>query len=268
MREVRDSVARVLRRIADRLDGRWQGLPQHLQPRAAFQALQLRAWSCAVTVRIARIKGDREDSFNTASGVLIEFPERAVVATAWHVLEEFVRSRDSGQEVALVCDQLAMPNPRTVYRDETNDIAFIHLPSQGFRWIHASPYRPGPLWPPPQVKADDSVLVCGFPKKFRYDGEEILHGDFNVVVNVASASDSHFMLNIDWENLGHGGRIRLPKQQADYGGVSGGPVFLYNAGGNPLVGIVSQAGETLPIWRIAALSSVTEDIARTPSVPL
>ena len=256
-----------MRNLADRVDGRWKGLPGHMQPRAAMQSIQLRAWSCSVTVRIARVTADREASFNTASGVLIEFPKRAVIATAWHVLREFRRSREAGDEVVLVCDQMLIENPRTAYRDERNDLAFIDVPAEGRSGIHALPYRPGILWPPPRVRVGDSVLVCGFPKRLRYDGEEIVHGDFNVLVDVASAAESHFMLNIDWKQLGHGGRIRPPSKQVDYaskqvdyGGISGGAVFLWDGGPNPLVGVVSEAGEELPLWRIASFATIPADL--------
>jgi hypothetical protein len=265
---MRHALASWLRRVADRLDGRWEGLPRNLQPRAALQSFQLRAWSCAITLRIARIADSKETSFNTASGVLIEFPRRAVIATAWHVLQEFRRSRDSGEQVVLVCDHMPIATPRTAYRDERNDLAFIEVPTIGRGGIHAVPYRPGPMWPPPRVQVDDSVLVSGFPKRLRYDGDEILHGDFNVLVDVASAAASHFMLNIDWKALGHAGRVRLRSEQVDYGGVSGGPVFLWDGGPNPLVGVVSEAGRDLPLWRIAAFSDISADIECSKCEPL
>lgn len=265
---MRNAIAALLRRVADRIDGRWKGLPESPQAVAAAQSLQLRAWSCATTIRIARLIGTREASYNTASGVLIEFPKRAVIATAWHVLDEFRRSRDAGQNVALICDNLGIEKPRTVYRDEPNDIAFIHVPPEGHQWINAVPYRPKGLWPAPRVKVGDTVHLCGFPKRFRHDGDEILHGDLNLLVDVASSAETHFMLNIDWKQLGHVGRTRVPSRQVNYGGVSGGPVFLADGGANPLVGIVSEAGDTFPLWRIAALANIDEDLESSPSEAL
>lgn len=261
---MRNAVASLLRRAADRMDGRWEGLPTNLQLRAAIQAIQLRAWSCATTVRIARISGDRETSYNTASGVLIDFPERAVIATAWHVLDEFRKSRAAGQDVVLVIDNLAIERPRTVFRDERNDLAFIHVPSRGFHGISAVPYRPGRSWPAPRVKVNDAILICGFPRRFRYDGDDILHGDFSLVFEVDSAADSHFMLNVDWTRVGHAGRLRMPAHQVDYGGVSGGPAFLWDGGANPLVGIVSEATQTLPLWRISAFAGLNVDLETSP----
>jgi hypothetical protein len=265
---VRKRIASWLRDAADRLDGRWTDAPANLQLQAAITSLQLRAWSCSATVRISRVVGNREASWNTASGVLIEFPERAVIATAWHVLEEFRNSRDAGEEVYLVCDRLAMEKPRTAYRDERNDLALIALPPKGSAAIRAIPYRPGPLWPPPPVREGDSVLVCGYPKRFRFDGAEILHGDLNLLVDVASAADSHFMLNIDWRSMAHAGRVAPPDMQVNYGGVSGGPVFRSDGGPNPLVGVVVEAGEELPLWRIASLAGLPDDIGTRPTEPV
>ena len=238
------------------------------QLKAALESLQLRAWSCATTLRLARIVEGRESAYNTASGVLIEFPERAVIATAWHVLVEFRRLRSSGETVVLVCDDLPIFEPHTAYRDEPADIAFIEVPSWGRAGLHAVPYRPGSLWPPPQVRVEDVVLLCGFPRILRYDGDEILHGDLNLLLSVASAGDKYFMLQVDWENLVQAGRVKLPPGLMDYGGTSGGPVFLSDSGCNPLVGIVSQAGESLPLWRIASFAHVPPDIQTRPSEPV
>lgn len=231
---------------------------------AALRSFQLRAWSCALTLRIARISGDEETAWNTASGVLLEFGRRAVVATAWHVLDEFRRLRDSGETVALMCDSMPFLNPCTVFRDAVSDIALLEVPAVGRLGLNAVPHRPGHMWPPPVPNEGDVVLLCGFPRIFRNDGEEIVHGDVNFQVAVASAADGHFMLQIDLDRLAQAGRITVPPDETEWGGVSGGPVFMYDGGCNPLVGIVSEAGRTLPLWRIAALAVAPQEIeART-----
>ena len=235
-------------------------LPEHPQLQAALQSLQLRAWSCAVTIRLAHIENDAEAAWNTASGVLLESGDRAVIATAWHVLEAYRRLKSEGKTVILICDNMPILEPRTVYRNERADIAFIEVPERGRLGLGAVPYRPGELWPPPAVNKDDSVLLCGFPKILRKDGDEILHGDLNFLVDVASASTGHFMLQIEIERLVQAGRIHLPAGKADYGGASGGPVFLYDGGCNPLVGVISEAGEDLPLWRIASLAPVPKGL--------
>ena len=155
-----------------------QPLDHMAQAEAHFRGLQLRAWSHATTVRLARLRNDAEYRYNTASGVLLEFPGRAIIGTAWHVLEEFQRLRDSGESVVIICDNMPIPVPRTAFRDERADIAFLEVPTRGRRGLHAVPYRPRSLWPPPAANVDDLVLLCGFPKRFREDGDEILHGDF------------------------------------------------------------------------------------------
>lgn len=220
-------------------------------------------------MRLARINADRETAFNTASGVLMEFGRRAVIGTAWHVLEEYVRLRSRGEEVYIICDNMLIPEPRTVWRDEENDIAFLEVPGTGRSALGAVPYRPSPLlWPPPAVRAGDSVLLCGFPKLLRSDGDEILHGDLNFLVDVERASDSYFVLQIEIDRLVQDGRVIVSAAVTDFGGVSGGPVFLSDSGGNPLVGLVSQAGESLPLWRIASLANAPGDIESRSSVPV
>lgn len=243
-------------------DERWQ------QVRAHYEALQKRAWSHATTVRLAHLHDDVEVSFNTASGVLIEFPSRALVATAWHVVEEFQRARTQGSGIALVLDSMPLLNPRSPYLDVQRDIAFIEVPDDNRHLIRAMPYRPQRLWPPPQVLVNDEVLVCGFPKILRTDGDEILHGDFSMNVGVSSVGDSHFMLQVEYESMIDAGRVSLPKEQVDFGGISGGPVFLSDSEGSPLVGLVSQASPSLPLWRIASLAHVPIDLDSRPSLPI
>lgn len=243
--------------------------PKHTQAYVFFEAAQLRAWSHALTVRIATIEGDRETSFSTGSGVLIEFiNQRAVIGTAWHVLEEFRRLREKGQELALVCDNMPIAAPRLVFADVMRDIGFIEVPPMGRSGLKAVPYRPKLLWPPPRVTKGDNVMLCGFPKLLRVDGEEILHGDLNLLLPVESSSETVIYLQINWDNLMHAGAVTLPPETTDFGGASGGPVFLLDAEANPLVGLISQAGENLPLWRISPFCSLPDDLDTRDTDPL
>ena len=72
-------------------------------------------------------------------------------------------------------------------------------------------------------------------------------------------ADDHFKLQVEWPSLVQAGRAKLPLGQTDFGGVSGGPAFLWDGGGNPLVGLIAEAGDTLPVWRVAALAGVSFD---------
>lgn len=235
--------------------------PKHRQAHTFLHAIQLRAWSHALTVRIAKITDDRETSYSTGSGVLIEFPNRRVIiGTAWHVLEEFRKLRQEGHTVAIVCDNMPIAAPRLVFADITRDLGFIEVPSTGRQGLNAVPYRARMLWPPPVVAKGDDVILCGFPKLLRVDGAEILHGDLNLLLPVESSSDTVFYLQLNWDSLVQAGRITLPPEITDFGGASGGPVFLVDAEANPLVGLITQAGERLPLWRIAPLRDLPDDL--------
>jgi hypothetical protein len=155
---------------------------------------------------------------------------------------------------------MPIASPRLIFADPDRDIGFIDIPSDGRSGLKAVPYRPRLFWPPPRIGKNDDVIRCGFPKLFRADGDEILHGDLNLILTVASASESVFYLQIDWDNLVQAGTITLPPETTDFGGASGGPVFLLDAEGNPLVGVISQAGDTLPLWRIGPLHAVPVDL--------
>ena len=238
------------------------------QASAALQALRLRAWSHATTIRLAKVTDGKESAFNTASGVLLQFGQRYVVATAWHVLEKYSHLRQDGQEVYLICDNVPFLEPRTAWRDPPNDIALLDVAAASHLGLEAVPYRVGPLiWPPPQVKPHDSVLICGFPKLMRRDAEEILHGSLNLLVDVTRVGETYFMLQIELDRLLNAGTVKIPEATTDFGGVSGAPVFLVDNGANPLVGLVSESGENLPLWRIAALNCAPADLSQ-PGTPL
>ncbi|MBW7933850.1 MAG: trypsin-like peptidase domain-containing protein [Gemmatimonadaceae bacterium] len=231
---------------------------------AALTALQLRAWSHAMTLRLAIVSGDAEVSWKTASGVLLELDATAAIATAWHVIQDLRALREAGHEVHLICDSMPIETPRILFLDETADIVLLEVPPAGRSGIRAVPYRPGPHWPPARVQVGDDVLLTGFPKLLRRDGDEILHGDFNLLTPVTSVGEDRYVLQIEWDRIIDAGRINLPKGQADYAGVSGGPVFLSDAGCNELVGIISQATPTLPLWRVAPLSRIPRPNHWTP----
>ena len=176
--------------------------PKQQQVEEFFHALQRRAWSHALTIRIAKIENDEEVTFSSASGFLIQFENgRALAGTAWHVLEEFRNARKRGETVGLVLDNMPVSEPQVVFHDESRDIGFIEVPPRGREGISAVPYRPKRLWPPPRVVEHDDLLLCGFPKLLRFDGEEILHGDLNLLLPVVGVSDNVIHLEVDWDSL-------------------------------------------------------------------
>jgi hypothetical protein len=64
------------------------------------------------------------------------------------------------------------------------------------------------------------------------------------------------------------GRMPFPAQDADLGGLSGAPVFAWTPRTYTLVGLLSEASESLPLWRITSLAGVPADIDGLPAAPI
>lgn len=229
---------------------------------AFFRSMNRRAWSHTATIRIARIEGDREVSNNGASGVLLQFPHLVAVATANHVVELYEKYVREGQHVVLLIDNMPIAHPTVVHRDLASDVALIEVPEQGREGLHTVPYRPSLMWPPPRVSEGDTVFLLGFPTSLRIpDPAEIVHGDIGLMLTVKRSYEDSFTIHMDHDEIEQRGRVEVALDQ-DFGGASGGPVFLINNEGNPLVGVVSESGFGNSIWRVGSLANIPSAISR------
>ena len=230
-------------------------------------AIQRAAWDHAVTLRISELEDDREVGWNTATGVLMQLAGQWVVATAWHVIARYVELRASGRTAVVLVGNFPMLWPRSVYRDELNDLVLLEVPIEARADLGALPYVADGRWPPRQVVVGDDVLVCGFPAIFRTDSREIEHGDLTFVGEVESVSNSQFvLLPFERETIDLG-RVPFPSSDRDLGGISGAPAFGLYQDGMQLVGIFSQGGNLVPAWIVRSLNGLPPELA-SPSVPL
>jgi hypothetical protein len=232
------------------------------EDRARFQAgsreLVNLAWSYILPVRIAYIVNDREEDYNTGTGILLRLGGEYMIGTAWHVFALYDRGKQAGEDVVLLVGDVPLEPPQVRFADRENDIVFLAIPEVLVRDLDAVPYDPGSRWPPRRVTTDDSVFFCGLPAFLRSDeGEgEILFGNMSLVLTVSSVAEHHFVLPLErekWEDLG---RVPLPGEDVFLGGLSGAPVFVMDDLSYPLVGLISAVGESLPLLYVASLSHV------------
>jgi hypothetical protein len=216
------------------------------------------AWSYVVAVRVSRIEGNKEAGYNTGTGILLSLRGEYFVATAWHVLEEYELGRMAGHEVVVLIDNVLLEPPRFTFVDRDNDIVLVSVPEALAQEMDAVPYDPGERWPPRRVTSGDVVFFCGLPAYLRSDeGDgELVFGNMSLVLSVESASEHQFVLKLerqDWVDLG---RVPLPGEDVFLGGLSGAPVFVMDDLSYPLVGLISEIGQSLPLMFVKSLAHI------------
>lgn len=240
-------------------------IPDDMRKRQLLSQIQRRIWSHALTVRISEIVGDREHSWNTATGILVQLQNRLVAITAWHVVKRFIDIRERGGLPVLILGNLPLAEPRSIFLDSHNDLVVLEVPTNDQEATMATPYEPSRQWPPPRVTLDDAVLICGFPALYRQDSDEILHADLSFLGSVESVSEHQFVVQIDPDNVIDAGRVPFPAADADLGGMSGSPAFAIYSDHMQLVGIFSQSAMSAPVWLIRSLAHLPVDLASRPS---
>ncbi|MCC6242990.1 MAG: trypsin-like peptidase domain-containing protein [Gemmatimonadaceae bacterium] len=228
--------------------------------RQILSLIRNRIWSHAVTVRVSKMVDNREDSWNTATGVFLELGDRRFVLTAWHVVERFDEIRSLGGLAVVVLGNVAIAEPKYVFLDERNDLIVLEVSEFAIPAFNAVPYRPTRAWPPPRLTVGDPVMICGFPAMFRSDEDEILHGDLTYFGEVESVSEHQFVVQIQGE-LEDAGRVPFPELNSDFGGVSGCPAFVLYSDHMQLAGIFSQSAVSAPVWVIRSIANLPANLA-------
>ena len=200
----------------------------------------------------------RGGAIQTASGIFVELRDRFFFLTARHVLDDYDRLRKHNPDLLAHLGQTQFnPHERLVYRDDDADLAFLQVSEQETadlgRWI----YKPMD-WPPAAPEVGDLVDIVGYPGVIRvHQGEKQFHfRGFRTQSEVTNINDRQFSCQFDreqWVELGESGGL----DERNLGGVSGGPVFVFNKMVPRLVGLVAEHHPELDIMFIGRLDRVT-----------
>lgn len=223
---------------------------------AAAAEMQRIVWSHVVPVRLIRIVDDREGSYNTGTGTLIQLNGKHYLLTAANVFDELRQSKERGDEAYFLAQNAPLDSPIIAYSDSANDIVVLEVPDAVIGGIDAIAYEPVLGWPPRRVTSDDVVLLCGHPAFLRSEDSHagLLFRDYSVMQPVTRAGENQFVLQLERENWISLGRAELPGAEVFLGGLSGAPVFAVDPLGYELVGIVSEIGDALPLLFIKSLA--------------
>lgn len=197
------------------------------------------------------------------SAFVVGLPSGPYLGTAWHVVSAWLKWTAEGEDLIFQVGGTALnPVERLVWKDETNDIAFLRLAEGEQDRIGISECEPVLGWPPPHPVVGSYVLVSGFPgiQRLRIAADEMDFGAFSTLLQVTAIHDRHLVCQFEREHwLSHTGRI--PPPGTNLGGMSGGPVLLSKNLAYPLVGLVSEFSQTYELLFVKTLSHLPTEFS-------
>jgi hypothetical protein len=200
---------------------------------------------------------------DTGSGVLVRTREDLFLVTACHVLAGFekaaLRRPDLSFQVGRL--NLALNEERRIWRDIDQDVAAVAVSDVEASRIGTFVHEPTE-WPPVIPQHNDYVTVTGLPamRRTRPETNTVLFGPLLAHLPVLGSFLNHFTCRIDRTYLQSFPKHELPDTGVNYGGMSGGPVFLDSSLHYPLVGIVKEVKEDLEYFVIQGLRGVPSRI--------
>jgi hypothetical protein len=176
--------------------------------------------------------------------------------TANHVIQKVFDRRNSGEPVGVFLSDVSIPIPdRLHWHDSEADLALLSVTegeaAQIGTWIYEGA---GLDHVPPE---GTHVLSVGFPVYLRTgsDSTDVEYGAASALLQVTSSSDRHFCCRFEREDwiATHG---EIPPPGTQFGGLSGGPVFLVGRLHFPMVGIITDfhdAFDSLDVLRVQSI---------------
>jgi cold shock CspA family protein len=204
---------------------------------------------------------------NTGSGIVVRLADGDVFVTADHVVSKYCKALEKDETVSFQVGHLNLRlDTRHIWRHEHDDLALLPLRDHEAERIGTMLHTP-PEWPPSMPVRNDFVTVCGLPimARSRPDPGSVTFGPLIAHLPVLNSFANHFTCRIDRAYIESILGRPLPRENVDYGGMSGGPVFLERAFDFPLVGFVKEVHPELEYFVIQGfgVAPLTADTIRT-----
>ena len=196
-------------------------------------------------------------AINTGSGVMIKLGAQYLIATANHVLESYEKSHAINPSVTFQVGHLNVDmRDRSIWRRKADDLAILTISAEEANRVGSKIHEP-PTWPPRVPLVNEYVTLCGLPimARSRPDSNSVIFGPMVASLVVLSSFENHFTCRIEREHLESILNRPLPLTGVDYGGLSGGPVFLERKYDFPLAGIVKEVNVELEYFIIQCFGS-------------
>jgi hypothetical protein len=213
---------------------------QRMREVSRMQAASLHGYLAQVLIGVP---GSGTDSpVNSGSAILVRLQSGVAVLTANHVISQYESLHALDGRVRLQVGDVALEiAQRQTYRDEHADLALIAV-SEGEAGRIGTVIHDPPVWPPPVPAVDSYVWLVGFPEALRQRTGE---NDFRFASMVSchrvkSSFLGHFTVEIERDSMDIPRGSALSEPGMNFGGMSGGPVFLMADLHSPLVGIIKE----------------------------
>jgi hypothetical protein len=201
--------------------------------------------------------GTARSDVRHASGALVRPASQTALITADHVVRRFEDiARAGGKATFQVANCRLDPLARLIWRDRELDVAIVGLTEEESTSTDVGVHQPRAPWPPPLPQVGQFVVLTGYPKELRThepDGTVVLPR-FIGTFRVNSAFQTHFTCVLDRPNAVGLAGLGVPPQGIDYGGLSGGPVFLDDALFPSIVGVIKEDYPLAEYFHVAGLA--------------
>lgn len=222
-----------------------------------------------------RPRRDSEFKVKNATVSLLRLDCGPIAVTAQHVIEGYRKLADEGIDLILQIGDALIKDPlaRLIDESKQHDLATLRLKEHELKAIgrhhekiSKQAYEPMG-WPPGVPKVGDWVAFGGFPRRLRIirSWNEIEFRTFSCgSTDITSVTDEGFKCRFDresWVTHDPDGVGSLGFK--DFGGLSGGPVFLLGSSGKltilPLVGFVTEFGPNFDVLCVAHAKHIRRD---------
>jgi hypothetical protein len=244
----------------------YERVPAHESPEAAARAkaaleVQLNWLTRYIaSIIIGTPAAPDETPLKSGSGVIVRTQDDLFLLTANHVLNWFEKRRAATPGLSFQVGKLNldMDASRRIWRDSDDDVAAIAVSDSEASAVGTDIHN-APEWPPAIPQHNDFVTITGLPvmRRTRPSGGTVFFGPMLAHLPVLGSFMNHFTCQIDRDYLETlSGRPLPGTEPVEYGGMSGGPVFLNSSLHYPLVGIVKEIKPDLEYFVIRGLRGV------------
>jgi hypothetical protein len=211
------------------------GMSSSIDPRFAAAVTQsivtaLTDALCASTPMLSWHQRGTDGTCWGGSAFFVRTPTGILGITAGHVVDGFIAARRERADIAATLGGLTFDLEKSIIdRGRSVDIFTFRVSEAELSVVGFRPLENA--WPPAVPASNGIVLLAGWPGHERVVGEHVTGG---LYIGWGSAGVSHLQLTIrvDHEKgtFSPLPKVPLPPPGFEFGGISGGPVMLIDAG--------------------------------------
>ncbi|MDE2291769.1 MAG: hypothetical protein KGL53_06770 [Elusimicrobia bacterium] len=209
------------------------------------------------------------EAVNSGTITFVDLGNGPIGITCAHVMERYRQRRMEDSRIIFQIGHFDFdPLNYLIAENRELDLATIDL-GQGRMERILTPEAPGncvhipPRWPPQEVREGDVILsLGGFPGAMRktLSANNLLFGAYSISgVRVDSSSEKHFACHFERQYWVSPNSPEESREFCEYGGLSGGPVFIDRKMYFEFAGIIKEYNEKLDVLYASKVSFIRRD---------